>query len=207
MNFSVQHLLAAAKLARDVDAVEPRDPTSPFGDFFDAVLGSSVGCVILCVAGLEAYVNEIFADADRRFAQHERDLLEMIWREFERNTALEKVELALCLLGKGKLDHGAKWVQQVDRLVRLRNALTHYHPERSGSDGHHLELSKKLMHYVARSPWLQGEPLFPRAWATRATSAWAVSSTCEFLTRFAAEAGFEDPVAKFRGRLGTSSGQ
>jgi|SRR6185436_17988728 hypothetical protein len=69
----------------------------------------------------------------------------------------------------------------------------------------HEKLSQKLEGYVGRSPWLPNEPLFPRAWATRSTTSWAVSSVVDFIAYFSAASGILDRVVKYRDRLTTAS--
>src|SRR5512142_1025024 len=61
MLFSIQHLLVAARLAREVTATENENIGCPFGNFYTRILGSSVGCILLSTAAAEAYVNELFA--------------------------------------------------------------------------------------------------------------------------------------------------
>jgi hypothetical protein len=58
----------------------------------------------------------------------------------------------------------------------------------------HERLSKQLEGYVARSPWLPNESLFPRAWATAGTTAWAVSTVLTFVEKFAAATGLPDTL-------------
>lgn len=61
-HFGVPHLIAAARHSRAVKALEDENIGKPFGPFYDEVLGDSSACILLCVAGLEAYINEFFAD-------------------------------------------------------------------------------------------------------------------------------------------------
>lgn len=204
MNYSVQHLLVSASLAREVDAIETSNAGAEFGSFWDDVLGYSVGCVVLAAAALEAYVNELFADRDKHFSAHDQAILNLLWEEYERKSLVDKFDLALRLRTGTALDRGATTTQAIERLISLRNALVHFKPEWFDEQAEHVRLSEKLKDYVGRSAWLRNEPLFPRAWATHATTSWAVSSVVEFVASFSAASGIEDRIAKFRDRLSTA---
>jgi len=202
-DLDVQYLLAAASLARDVHAVEGSNAERPFGDFFEKVLGYSTGCVVLAAASLEAYVNQLFADRAQHFSVHDETVVDLIWTEYEKKSALEKFGLALSLRTGTRLDRGRATSQSIDRLIRLRNALVHFSPEWFDELGKHVQLSKQLEHYAGRSPWFPDEPLFPRAWATSSTTAWAITSVRQFVTAFAVASGLPDRFEKFSGRLST----
>lgn len=203
-SLSVQHLLAAARLAQEVDGIETLNVGSEFGPFYDVILGCCVGCVVLSAAALEAYVNEVFADRSEHFATRAQMLLELLWGEYEKKSVLDKFDLALRLRTGTALDRGATSTQAVDRLILLRNALAHFNPEWFDDFEEHAKLSAKREGYVGRSPWLPIERLFPRAWATRSTTAWVVSTAVGFIARFSADSGIPDRVAKFRARLATT---
>lgn len=104
MNFSVQHLIVAERLAREVADVQTKNVRASFGPFHEIVLGSSVACVILAVACAEAYVNELFADRHSTYPAHDQNLLDLLWSQYELKSALEKFELAVTLRSGNKLD-------------------------------------------------------------------------------------------------------
>jgi len=201
MSLPFHHLLAAAKIAREIAAIETANQDAPFGSFYDDILGASVGCVVLSAAAAEADVNEVFADRERHFSAHDRGVLDLLWNAYEQKSVIEKYELALKLRGGAALDNGARWVQSLARLLKLRNALIHFKPEWDDEQVEQVRLGKKLEGYVSRSPWFPGEPLFPRAWATAGTASWSVTTVVEFIRRFAELAGIPDRLAKFRERL------
>jgi hypothetical protein len=202
-NFAVQHLLVAARLAREVNTVEAENVGAEFGPFYDIVLGSSAGCVVLAAASLESYANETFADRSEHFSSHDQLVLDLLWQEYEQKGVLDKFDLALRLRTGRTLDRGTHGSQAVDRLIRLRNALMHFKPEWVDEADEHAKLSSRLEGYVGRSPWLLDEPLFPRAWATGSSAAWAVASVVSFVAAFATASGIPDRLSKFRDRLGT----
>ena len=91
--------------------------------------------------------------------------------------------------------------QSFDRVIRLRNALTHFKPEWPSEAVEHEKLSKRLSNYAARSPWFPDEDLFPRAWATHETSVWAVSTVLGFIVDFSVKSGVTDRLRKHMSRL------
>jgi hypothetical protein len=200
-NFSLQHLMAAAKLAREVRRIEEANRGSAFGPFFEDVLGASVGCVLLAVAGSEAYINEIFVDRAKYFTDRDKVLLDLWWREFEQKRPIDKYDLAVRLSTGGPLDEGSATVQSLDRLSRLRNALTHFKPEWPNEAVDHEKLGAKIEGYVVRSPWFPKENLFPRAWASHGTSKWAVSTVISFITEFSQTSGIQNRLEKHVTRL------
>lgn len=203
-NFSVMHLLAAARLAREVSATEVANAGAVFGGFFEIILGSGVGCVVLATAAVEAYGNELFADRRKHFTAHDQSVLDLIWEQYEQKPVIDKFDLAYRLRLGRELDRGSHWVQALDRLVRLRNGLTHFKPEWVDEEDEHAKLSKKLEGYVSRSPWLNDVHVFPRAWATSATTSWAISSVLEFAAQFSHATALPDVFSKFRDRLNTT---
>lgn len=205
VNFSAKHLLTAAKLAREVGSIEDANKSADFGSFFEEVIGGSVSCVVLVSASLEAYANELFANRNKYFTEHDRTVLDMLWEQYERKPPIDKFDLALRIRKGQPLDRGDKTVQGVCRVVDLRNALVHFKPESLDEQAEHEKLSKRLEGHVSRSPWFPDEPLFPRAWATHETTAWAVSTVLQFVRDFSAISGIEDRLCKFRDRLPTDA--
>lgn len=202
-NFSVQHLMAAARLAREVAITEAANQGRPFGPFYEIIFGSSVGCVVLASAAAEAYINELFADRLEFFPGHAHTLLDALWGEFEQKTVVAKFDLAHRLrMGRG-IDKGAPPAQALDRLFKLRNALVHFKPEWDDEVANHERLSKQLEGYAGRSPWRLHEPLFPQAWATTVTTSWAVSAVLAFVSIFSAVTGLPDRLQQFGDRFNT----
>ena len=50
-NFSFHQLMAASRLAREVADVERRNAGQEFGAFYETIFGSSLGCIVLSLAG------------------------------------------------------------------------------------------------------------------------------------------------------------
>jgi hypothetical protein len=68
----------------------------------------------------------------------------------------------------------------------LRNELVHFKPEWSneaevqGKATVHTKVSQRLASKIETSPFLPGEPPFPRAWATHSCTKWAVKTALAF---------------------------
>ncbi len=65
-NFAVQHIIAAARFARLCYKVEDDNAGAPFGSFYDEVVSYVTATILSSVAGLEANINELFADVRDR---------------------------------------------------------------------------------------------------------------------------------------------
>lgn len=203
-NFAVQHLLAAARFSRLVGQIEGENKDQPFGPFWEEVLAFSIGCVVCAVAAIEAYANEIFADREKSFPARDPELVEKLWEKFEQSSTIDKFDLALFLLNRPKLEKGSQPIQNLDGLIRLRNALTHFKPEWDDERIEHAKVSDRLKGRFAPSQLFgPNEPLFPRAWATHGCTRWAVETCLSFARIFEASADFPSKFEKFSDRLKT----
>ena len=119
---------------------------------------------------------------------------------------LRKYSLVLAFRAQKRLDLGQLQVQNVDALIRLRNAVVHFRPERVGARNDHEKLSKRLKYRFTTSPFLPDEQLFPRAWASQSFAEWAILSTVSYLDYFYIEAKLQNPIEQFRDRIASLSG-
>jgi hypothetical protein len=206
VNLSIHHLLAACRCAARVREVETSHANHPFAGFWEEILQNALGVTTLTAASLECFANELYfegaAVASVLSSAAAEECLDLVDRE----PILRKYSLVLALRTQKRLDRGAPMVQNVDALLRLRNALVHFRPEWFGVQGNHEKLSKQLQYRFAPSPFLPGEPLFPRAWASHSFAEWAVRSTVSYLDYFYTEANVKNPIAQFRQRLVSVSG-
>ncbi len=87
-------------------------------------------------------------------------------------------------------------------LNALRNALVHFRPEWSDEQDKHKKVADKLAGKFKVSPFLEkNEPIFPRAWASKDFSRWALKVTVDFLDHFCAEAKMKNPFESFLSQL------
>lgn len=202
VNFGVPHLLSSASFSRATKALEIEHHGEPLGAFWDDVLAQATASIFTAVAGLESYANELFADRQWMFPAIRPDLLKALWDVYERKTLLEKFDLALMLQQLPLLDRKAKFFQDADLLIRLRNALVHFKPEWDDEREKHQHLSSELARRFPASPFIPAAPLFPMGWASHACTAWAVSSVLNFIQEFEKAAKLPGRIDKFIARIG-----
>ncbi len=195
INFALQHLLGAARLSRQAYQIERINAGQVYGPFFEELLHIVPASIMLSVASLEAFVNELFADGTERFPSVRKELLDTIWDLAERVALLEKFDLTLTLKGVPAMEKGQASYQNVDTLVHLRNALVHFKPEWDDELDKHARLSKRLKHKFSLSPFiLESEPLFPKRFISHGCAEWAVRSVVEFLRDFQEKLKMEQKI-------------
>ena len=151
-------------------------------------------------AFMEAAVNELYQDAfDEHssylspLSQETRNLLADFWAMTEKEnkatiSLLDKYQLALRFCGKETLSKGESPYQEVDSIVKIRNALTHYKPQSLGGDNvHRLEgrLRDKFQENKLMSD--SNNPYFPDKLLGRGCANWAVASARTFTDKFFSE--------------------
>jgi len=201
-NLSVPHLFSSCLFSRQVRELEDRNAGKEFGGFWEDIFAHATASVLLTVAALESYVNELFADRDANFPSLRTDILVKLWNAYETKRLLDKADLALLIREVGPLDRGTSPTQDIDLLVGLRNALIHFKPEWFDEQPEHARLSSQLSGRFAPSSFFQkGEPIFPRGWASHGCTAWAIRSAIEFITSFERQAGLPKRLEQFEGRF------
>jgi hypothetical protein len=140
----VQHLLAAARFSRRTGDVEDTHKGEIFGTFFEEIPWSATGAVFFCVAGLEAYANELFIGRAKNFPDLRPEVANRFWELSEQKPLLEKFDLVCRLRNRPALDRGTRPSQDVRALIALRNALTHFKPEWEDEQDVHRKVSKLL---------------------------------------------------------------
>jgi hypothetical protein len=200
-NLALHHLFAACRFSAQIGRIELENTGAPFGEFWEEILQHSLGVATLSVASLESYANEHLADGALSTGTLQPTALQSIGLLIDREPIISKFNLVLQLRTGRTLDLGANVVQNADLLIRLRNAVVHFRPEWDDEQATHVKLSSKLQKKFDRSPYFPSEGLFPRAWATRSFSTWALKSAIEFLEHFAQESGLDSKLAPFRNRF------
>lgn len=152
------------------------------------------------VAFLEAVINELYQDA---FDQHSsylsmlsqgiRDLRADFWAMTEEEnkspiSILDKYQLALRFCGKEPFKKGESPYQEVDSIVKIRNALTHYKPQSLGGDNIY-RLEGRLRGKFRENKLMSGSgnPYFPDKVLGRGCADWAVTSVRKFADKFFSE--------------------
>jgi hypothetical protein len=201
-NLSVPHFFSACIFSKHVQALERGNHGKEFGAFWEDILAHASASVLLTVAALESYVNELFADHETNFPGIRTDVLVKLWESHELKSILDKYDLALLLCQAGSLDRGISPTQDVTLLIRLRNALIHFKPEWFNEQQEHAKLSSQLTDRFLPSAFFSiSEPIFPRRWATHGCTAWAIKSAISFVETFEVQAGLPKRLEQFTPRF------
>jgi len=205
VNMALPHLMGAARYARELARLEAAHDADEFGSFYDEMRSHATAAVMMSIASLESFCNEHFADAHRHFEPASLEMWKRIAKDVDRATLLDKADWFLFFRGKAALDRGRRPTQDVDLLIRLRNALVHFRPEWSNAQREHADLSKALGGRFRVPKWLAAEKgVFPMAWAGHGCAEWAVASCKRFMEEFEAQAGLPSVVPKWAHQLNTS---
>jgi hypothetical protein len=202
VNLSIAHLLAAAMFSRAAGALESLNTGQPFGEFWMDIQANAIGAIFTSVAGLEAFANELFVDHATVFPDIRPEVMAKLWELYEQKRTLEKYEFALLLRHGNPFHAGRSTYQNIDVLIKLRNALTHFKPEWSDQAVEHAKLSKYLQPRIKPSPFFpKNEPLFPRAWAGHSSTQWAIRAVVSFILEFETSAKLPSRLQSYRQRL------
>jgi hypothetical protein len=212
-----KHLIqGAAMSARSAARIEEekRDDSSPrFDPEHRAYVMSAV---VMAVSFLEATINELFAQAaDGRLKGLNADATRRLsgcWglEGFQTLSLLEKFNAAVLLTGNVPFTKGALPYQDVQLLVRLRNALVHYRPEwmtaASEADAtvERRRLEKSLKGKFPINPLIaKGNPFWPDKCLGYGCAKWAVESAVKFADEFFSRMGLPSPHDDVRLHLNT----
>lgn len=195
VNLSPYLLRCAARLSSEVGEVETENHDEPWGSFFEQVLYSASGCVVMAVASVEAFINETFAGRERLFDAQALGAIGTLWPEIERASIRRKFNLVAKFRGSGDVSWGQPPFQDFLALVELRNGLVHFTPEWMSEQGSHSKISDRVATHVTLSKWLQNEQPFPRAWASHATTKWAVETAVTMVSEFCTLTGIQNRFA------------
>ena len=207
-NFAVQHMLAAARFARLCYKVEAENAGSPLGPFYDEIISYVTATILSSVAGLEANINEIFADGRDGmivFDGLDEKLLTEMWDLIEEKPILEKYQFVLTLRKRCKMEKGVQQYQFADSLIKVRNALVHFKPEWHDEQQEHEKIGNRLRGKFTLSPFLdKNAPLFPARCMTHGFAEWAVHLSLDFAQWFAQLADMPNRFEKFIDRMDTT---
>ena len=201
-NFAVQHLMAAARFARQCKQVEVNHAGEPFGSFYDEIIANTTAVVLLSVACLEAYINELYADGAPKFDEVAVNLRQEIWGLIEEKSILEKYQMALVMKDKPKFIQGEEPYQSVDILIKVRNILVHFKPEWHHKQKQHAKIGRMLQGKFSLSPFVEGDaPIFPTKSMTFGMAKWAVESSINFISQFSVKADLPNRLERFMDKL------
>jgi hypothetical protein len=186
--FSPEHLYAARLMAHLCREREDRLVAKGFIGVDYQVRSFAMTAIIEAVAVLDARVNELWQDAAITkpgvnnfrldgLTDETVDLLRTLRRteSLERSLKLlEKFDVVLRCARKPEVDKGRRPYQDVEPLIRLRNAYVHYALERQWIDEVD-DLEKRLKHLVPANPLVPQDwrPWFPHHPLCAGVAEWA----------------------------------
>jgi hypothetical protein len=197
-SFSRQHFRAARYFAEKSHEIEQEIDRDTNDETVKSVHRSYVtGAVISVVAGLESSINELYLEAcdnNRNtlvgLNENAIAMLAEWWENIESCPILLKYQTALLLTSKEKFDRGARPYQDIDGLVRLRNALVHYKPEWDSELQVHEDLRNRLESRFQLNPFAAESSLwFPHRCLGSGCAMWAVDVSETFITDFCGRMG------------------
>jgi hypothetical protein len=210
---SGEHLEAAALFARNCSAIEKSSSAGVSDDLRSQHRGYVLGAVTSSVAGIEATINELFADAvDRptgniaRLGPDAIAAMASMWDlGAERLRPLEKYQVALVLNRKPKMDRGAAPYQDAWLLIQLRNDLVHYKPEWvigvSPTPVEH-QWERRLSGKFTLNPFTgAGNPFYPDKCLGHGCAKWSVLSSIAIINGLHDELGLPAPYNPLPPRL------
>jgi hypothetical protein len=182
-NFAAEHLEAAKYFHSVVQAVERG--SSPSKDIFAPPQHRHCwyATVAFAVMAIEANVYDVMTAAERG---EPTPLTRSFRAEDHRKSILDRYCLIHKVITGKKLDIGQGIGQAARALILLRDEITHYKTEFRDA----AEVSKKLevllQPHVTLNPFRCGDIFFPEQCVSASSAAWAVNTSSEFMTSFAA---------------------
>lgn len=213
--FSGDHAQASAIFARKTWIIEKnRDSIDPstLQEIISEQKSYVVGSIFTSVSFLEAYINELYCEAERggewawEMLNHDKkliNLMETLWKHKIPRTAhysiLEKYGLTLDLAGKPPLLKGDSPYQDVESLIKLRNSLIHYEPEPvlhgdspliEDKEKHKFE--KQLRGRFEPNPLVDSKnPFYPDRCLSHGCAEWGLHSSLKFVEKFMTNMGLK----------------
>jgi hypothetical protein len=190
MNMSCFQIRAATQFARKAGEIEQRHTGDEWGPSYDEITVHVVSAIIMAASSLEAFINEVFLDANIYLPSHEK-AIKARWPRYEQKGVLEKFQLATRFRVKTKMDPGSQSFHHVSTLVMMRNALVHFKPEWSDEKRIQKKIEKRIHKQFPLSPFIQGDSVFPDKCMSYGCAKWCVDSALAFVHAFRAKSGID----------------
>ena len=144
------------------------------------------------VAFLEASINQLFIQSKDENASESLklgrpivDLLATLADIVERAPTLQKYQVALTAAGKQPLRRGEQLYQDVESLVKVRNAIVHYRAEWDNEAGDHRALEHRLNGKFRLNGLVSPNTLwFPHRCLGVGCASWGVDAATNFSQEF-----------------------
>ncbi|RZN36921.1 MAG: hypothetical protein EF813_06160 [Methanosarcinales archaeon] len=200
-DFSGHHMLSAAHFARQSAIIEKNYKDEITEELRAEHRAYVTGAIIVSVASLEATINEVFIraiddDDDDLFKDFDPTIPKVLaefwtWDIVKRSPVIEKYRCVLSVANKEAFDCGSSPYQEMDNLIKLRNALVHYKPEWDTDLKNHKRIENRLKSRFNINPFSHdNNAFFPKKCLGHGCAEWSVKSTIEFIEDFYRRMGF-----------------
>ena len=200
--FAVQHMMAAARFSRMCGEIEIANKEQPLGEFFDRQIGAVSATVMLATASLESNINEYLCEPEQVFPNLLEDSPHTLVQLLEQKSILEKYQSVLSFRGVAEYAAGEPPYQDVDALIKLRNALVHFKPEWHDEQELHRKIEGRLKGRFEINPAIgENGVFFPQQCMSYGCTKWAVNVTLQFMRDFSERSGLPYRFEKFAARI------
>jgi hypothetical protein len=200
--FAVQHMMAAARFSRMCGEIEIANQHQPLGDFFDSQIGAVSATVMLATASLESNINEYLCEPDDVFPNLSGESPNALVKLLEQKSILEKYQAVLSFRGVAEYPAGEPPYQDVDALIKLRNALVHFKPEWHDEQELHRKIEGRLKGRFEINPAIgENGVFFPQQCMSYGCTRWAVNTSLAFMKNFSERSGLPYRFENFTSRI------
>ena len=197
-NFSGHHMLSAAHFARQSAIIEKNCKDEITDELRAEHRAYVTGAIIVSVASLEATINEVFISAidTNLFKDFDPTIPKVLaefwtWDIVERSSILEKYRCVIAVANKETFYRGNTPYQEVNDLIKLRDALVHYKPEWDTDLKTHKGIENRLKSRFNINPFSHvNDAFFPKKCLGHGCAEWSVKSTIKFIEDFYRRMGF-----------------
>ena len=150
------------------------------------------GAVLSAAAFLEASINELYLELHAlksgertRLPRKVLAVLGRFWSDIERAPVLHRYQVVLMVADAERFDERRAPFQEADSLMKLRDALVHFRPEKPESRRRLRTLEQRLRNQFDANPLAPADSeWFPDLCLSAACAEWAVQSADEFTEDF-----------------------
>jgi len=200
--FAVQHMMAAARFSRMCGEIEIANQDQPLGNFFSTQIGTVSATVMLTVASLESNINEYLCKPEQVFPNLSGESPKTLVRLLEQKSILEKYQAVLSFRDVAEYPAGESPYQDVDALIKLRNALVHFKPEWHDEQELHRKIEGRLKGRFAINPAIgENGVFFPQQCMSYGCTKWTVNTSLAFMKDFSERSGLPYCFVKFSSRI------
>lgn len=201
--FAIQHLMAAARFSRQCGEVQKRNVGNKLGSFYDEQIACVSATVMLCVASIESYINELLSEPELIFPELNDNVQKEACSLIGTLSILDKYQRILSFRGLVELDKGGQPLQDIEIMISLRNEFVHFHPEWHDKQERHRKLGLKLQGKFELSPFISEETgvLFPQRIVSHGCTQWAVKKSLEFMSEFSNRVGIPNKFEEHDGNF------